>query len=44
MIDGLYLTGLGTHPGGAVTGGGRGTAQIILDDLGFDWDDVLDNK
>ena len=44
MIDGLYLTGMGTHPGGAVTGGGRGTAQIILDDLGFDWDDVLDNK
>lgn len=44
MVDGLYLTGMGTHPGGAVTGGGRGTAQVILDDLGYDWDDVLDNK
>jgi len=44
MVDGLYLTGMGTHPGGAVTGGGRGTAQVILDDLGVDWDDMLDNK
>lgn len=44
MVNGLYLTGMGTHPGGAVTGGGRGTAQVILDDLGLDWDDVLDNK
>lgn len=44
MVDGLYLTGMGTHPGGAVTGGGRGTAQVILDDLGIDWDDTLDNK
>ena len=44
MIDGLYLTGMGTHPGGAVTGGGRGTAQVVLEDLDIDWDDTLDNK
>ena len=44
MIDGLYLTGMGTHPGGAVTGGGRGTAQVVLEDLDVDWDDTLDNK
>lgn len=44
MVDGLYLTGMGTHPGGAVTGGGRGTAQVIIEDLGLDWEDVLDNK
>lgn len=43
-VEGLYLTGMGTHPGGAVTGGGRGTAQVILEDLDIDWDDVLDNK
>ena len=30
--------------GGAVTGGGRGTAQVVLEDLDIDWDDTLDNK
>jgi len=32
-IDGLYLCGAGTHPGGAVTGApGRNAAQAVLED------------
>lgn len=32
-IQGLYLSGPFMHPGGAVTGGGRGTAIQVLEDL-----------
>jgi phytoene dehydrogenase-like protein len=33
-IDGLYLTGAGTHPGGGVSGAsGRNTASTVLSDL-----------
>src|SRR6185437_13070585 len=33
-IDGLYLCGAGTHPGGAVTGApGRNAAHAVLADL-----------
>lgn len=35
-IDGLYLTGAGTHPGGGITGvPGRNAANVILADLGL---------
>lgn len=35
-IDGLFLTGAGTHPGGGITGvPGRNAAGVILDDLGI---------
>lgn len=36
-IDGLYLTGSTSHPGGSVSGRpGRNTARVVLGDLGFD--------
>jgi beta-carotene ketolase (CrtO type) len=35
-IDGLYLSGAGTHPGPAITGlSGHNTAQAVLEDLEF---------
>ncbi|WP_309492976.1 NAD(P)/FAD-dependent oxidoreductase [Candidatus Hecatella orcuttiae] len=37
----LYLTGECTHPGAGVAGGGRATAQVILQDFGIKFDDVL---
>lgn len=37
----LYMTGGSTHPGGGVTGGpGRNATQIIMEDLGLDFDTV----
>jgi phytoene dehydrogenase-like protein len=41
-IPGLYQTGGTTHPGGSVTGGpGRNAAVVVLSDLGFDPDELL---
>ena len=40
-LDGLYLCGIGTHPGGGVTGGARAAVQVIMEDLGIDFDDVV---
>jgi beta-carotene ketolase (CrtO type) len=40
-VEGLYLTGQSSHPGGGVTLGGRVTAQVVLEDLGIDFDDVV---
>ncbi|MGA7396659.1 MAG: NAD(P)/FAD-dependent oxidoreductase [Solirubrobacterales bacterium] len=35
-VDGLFLTGAGTHPGGGITGmPGRNTAGVILEELGL---------
>ncbi len=35
-VDGLYLSGSGTHPGGGLSGNpGYNTAQIVLQDLGL---------
>lgn len=37
----LYMTAGSTHPGGGVTGGpGRNATQIIMEDLGLDFDKV----
>ena len=37
----LYMTGGSTHPGGGVTGGpGRNATQVIMEDLGLDFDKV----
>jgi phytoene dehydrogenase-like protein len=42
-INGLYLTGAGTHPGGSVTGlPGRNAAWVILEDLGTSIPAVLE--
>lgn len=35
-VEGLYLTGCTTHPGGTVTLGGRASAMRIYDDFGID--------
>ncbi len=40
-VEGLYLSGQATHPGGAITLGGRATAQIIMQDLDIDFDDII---
>jgi phytoene dehydrogenase-like protein len=40
-IPGLYMTGGSTHPGGGVTGGpGRNATQVIMEDLGLDFEKV----
>ncbi len=41
-IDKLYMTAGSTHPGGGVTGGpGRNATQVIFEDLGLDFDEVV---
>ncbi|MFF3765528.1 phytoene desaturase family protein [Streptomyces sp. NPDC001922] len=39
--EGFYLVGPSTHPGSGVTGGARAGAKAILDDLGFDFAEVI---
>ena len=39
-VERLYLVGPFQHPGGGVFGAGRATAQVLLDDLGVDFDRV----
>ena len=40
-IDRLYLCGPSTHPGTGITGGGRATAQVLLADLGINFEKVI---
>jgi phytoene dehydrogenase-like protein len=40
-VDGLYLCGPSTHPGGGVTGGARAAAMVVLEDLGIDFERVI---
>lgn len=40
-IDGLYMCGPSTHPGGAVVGGGRAAVQVVMADLGIDFEKVI---
>ncbi|WP_369250100.1 phytoene desaturase family protein [Streptomyces sp. R41] len=42
--EGFYLVGPSTHPGSGVTGGARAGARAVLDDLGFDFDDVISGQ
>jgi len=37
-VKNLYLTGPSAHPGMGVNGNGRGTAQIVMEDLGIDFE------
>jgi phytoene dehydrogenase-like protein len=39
-VDRLYLVGPFQHPGGGVFGAGRATAQVLLDDIGVDFEKV----
>lgn len=40
-IEGLYLCGPCTHPGGGVTGGGRAAVQVVMEDLDIDFTKVV---
>ena len=40
-VEKLYMTGGSTHPGAGVTGGGRATAQVIMEDMGIDFKEVV---
>jgi phytoene dehydrogenase-like protein len=41
-VEGFYLTGSCTHPGGSVSGfPGRNAARAVLADLGYEWEQVL---
>jgi len=43
-VAGLYMAGASTHPGGGVTAAsGRNAAQVVLEDLGMDFDDLIEN-
>lgn len=37
----LYMCGASTHPGQGVSGGGRATVQIVMEDLGIDFKKVI---
>jgi phytoene dehydrogenase-like protein len=41
-IEGLYLCGPSSHPGGGVTGGARAAAMYLMDELGIDFDSVIE--
>jgi len=36
-IQGLYLCGASAHPGVGITGGGRATVKVVMEDLGIDF-------
>ena len=40
-IQGLYMCGASTHPGVGITGGGRATVRVIMEDLGIDFKKIL---
>jgi len=40
-IEKLYLCGPSSHPGGGVIGGGRAAIQVIMEDLGLDFEKVV---
>jgi len=40
-VEGLYICGPSGHPGGGVTGGGRAPVQVVMEDLGIDFNKVI---
>jgi len=42
-VGGLYLCGPSTHPGGGVTGGARAAAMAVMEDLGLDFDTIMES-
>jgi phytoene dehydrogenase-like protein len=40
-IQGLYMCGASAHPGVGITGGGRATVRVIMEDLGIDFKKVI---
>lgn len=44
-LDGLYLTGACTHPGGSVSGApGRNCASVLLEDLGCEFEAAIETE
>lgn len=41
-VSRLYMTGPSTHPGLGVTGGGRAAVQVVMEDLGLDFEKVIE--
>ncbi len=41
-VEGLYLCGPSSHPGGGVTGGARGAAMLVMEDLNLDFDSIME--
>ena len=40
-VEGLYLCGPSTYPGVGVVGAARASVQVVMEDLGIDFVDVL---
>lgn len=40
-IKNLYMCGASTHPGVGITGGGRATVRVIMEDLGIDFKKII---
>ena len=40
-VKNLYMCGSSTHPGAGVTGGGRASVQVVMEDLGIDFKQVI---
>jgi len=40
-IKNLYMCGASTHPGGSAAGGGRAAVQLIMEELGIDFKQVI---
>jgi phytoene dehydrogenase-like protein len=40
-IDRLYVAGASSYPGPTINGGGRAPVQVVFEDLGIDFDDVV---
>ena len=40
-IEKLYMCGPSTHPGGGCSGGGRAAVQVLMDDLGIDFEKTI---
>jgi phytoene dehydrogenase-like protein len=41
-VEKLYIAGASTHPGPGVSGAGRAGVQVVMEDLGIDFEDVID--
>jgi phytoene dehydrogenase-like protein len=40
-VKNLYIAGASTHPGPGVNGGGRAGVQVVMEDLGIDFEKVI---
>ena len=40
-VDKLYMCGPSTHPGMGVIGGGRAAVQVVMEDLGIDFEKII---